>query len=170
MPQLANSNKEDALARPSQTPLLPDTAQTILKCITNAMTSSPSSELFQEINQITAEIRIILEKSGNIMQQTTQKPSQPTPQPQLPSQPNPTNPSNTFELLQSMVNNLNINNNPGFSSPDKILTPPIGIQGNQLQSINMLGTANSTLRQSKSKTTHTQESEVVFNFFHVKTM
>jgi hypothetical protein len=144
MPQLAISGKEDPLARPSQTPLLPDTAQTILKCITGAL-ANPSTELFQEINQITSEIRIILEKNGSLQ---TQKPPQPVPLPQAQTNANVTNSQNTFELLQSMVNSLNINNNlsnTGFSSPDKILTPPTGIQSSQIQSIGMLG-SNSVIR------------------------
>ena len=102
------------MARTVQSPLLPETIQTILKCI-----STPSiaigTELSQELYLINLEARTLIDKLG-----VAQK---------LPAQ----NIGNqNFELIQSMMNNININNNnnnnnPNFSSPSKIFTPPIGM-------------------------------------------
>jgi hypothetical protein len=130
--------------RLGQTPLLNDTIQAILKCI-----STPSiplgPELSQDLLQINLEARCLFEKSG--LQQTTQK--------LLPTQAQNLASPNSFELLQSMMNNLNINNinntnnmnfnnnnNININSPSKIYTPPIGVQNNQVnlnQSVSLPG-------------------------------
>lgn len=100
--------------------LLPEAIQTILKCISAA--PNLSNELSQEILLINSEVRLMFDK---LAQKTV---------------PNP----NNFDLLQTVMNNMSISNmnsqtSNNFNSPNKIFTPPIGIQQNPLQSVNLNG-------------------------------
>ena len=112
------------MQRPIQSPLLPETIQTILKCISSAqLTISP--ELSQELYQINLEARSILEKSG-IAQKL------------LPPQTQNIGSQNNFELIQSMMNSMNNNNtNNNFNSPSKIFTQPIGVQNSLQGTVNL---------------------------------
>jgi hypothetical protein len=94
VPQLS-SNKEDQLV---QMPLLPETVQTILKCI-GASTNNISNELSQEIFQMNLQAKLLLDKP-NLSQLQQQ---------QLKGNTLIGGNQGTFDMLQSMMNNLNMN-------------------------------------------------------------
>ena len=87
-----------------QMPLLPETVQTILKCI-SASTNNISQELSQEIFQMNLQTKLLLDKPNLTLQQQQQQ------QQQLKQGQNTLMGGNqgTFDMLQSMMNNLNMN-------------------------------------------------------------
>ena len=114
MPHLNSNNlnllKDDQLnMRPTvQMPLLPETVQTILKCI-GASTNSISAELSQEIFQMNLQAKILLEKPNLLIQQQQQQQQQQQLKPSV--LPNPlVGNQGTFDMLQSMMTNLNLTN------------------------------------------------------------
>ena len=129
VPQLNPNFKDDPSLQNSrpiiQMPLLPETVQTILKCI-GASSNSVSTELSQEIFQMNVQARLILDKPGSANSQQQQPASStaatasstntqtpivpPSNQKQnLPQQPQPNQATTTYEMIQSMMNNLNMN-------------------------------------------------------------
>ena len=112
-------------ARSIQAPMLPETIQTILKCIsTPPMTIS--TELQQELYQINLEARALIEKLLLAQKSSQQNIG-----------------TQNFELLQSMIGNMNMgmnsaNTNSNFNSPSKIFPPTsLGVNQNPLQAVNM---------------------------------
>ena len=81
-----------------QMPLLPETVQTILKCI-GASTNNISNELSQEIFQMNLQAKLLLDKP-NLSQLQQQ---------QLKGNTLIGGNQGTFDMLQSMMNNLNMN-------------------------------------------------------------
>lgn len=166
VPQLANpstlTKEEQMNMRPiMQNTLLPETVQTILKCI-----SSPginvSTEVSAEIIQMSMQARFIFEKLQPTPAGLPQTPLAPS-QTQTPSQlkPNPlSNPAlagagnqGTLEMIQNMMNTLNMAN-PNqqqpitFNSPNKLMQVNPAIQ-NALSSINSQNILSNNLDQSK---------------------
>ncbi len=137
VPQLNSSlSKEDQLnQRPIiQMPLLPETVQTILKCI-SASSNGVSTELSQEIFQMNVQARLLLDKP-NLTSQPQVPQLQPLVKPFVNNQ-------GTYEMIQSMMN-LNINtpstqtpmsNFP--NSPSKLLLSQLNNQGMNLPSAGM---------------------------------
>lgn len=90
--------KDDQMRPIVQMPLLPDTVQTILKCI-GASSNNIATELSQEIFQMNLQAKLLLDKPNLSMQQ----------QQQLKSNTLMGGNQGTFDMLQSMMNNLNMN-------------------------------------------------------------
>lgn len=84
-----------------QMPLLPETVQTILKCI-GASGNNISNELSQEIFQMNLQAKLLLDKPNNLSQLQQQ-------QQQLKGNTLMGGNQGTFDMLQSMMNNLNMN-------------------------------------------------------------
>lgn len=84
-----------------QMPLLPHTVQTILKCI-GASSNNIATELSQEIFQMNLQAKLLLDKPNINMQQQQQ-------QQQLKGNTLMGGNQGTFDMLQSMMNNLNMN-------------------------------------------------------------
>ncbi len=128
VPQLSGA-KEDQMRPIVQMPLLPETVQTILKCISASTSINLNQELTQEIFQMNLQAKLLLDKPNLILQQ----------QQQLKQGQNSLIGGNqgTFDMLQSMMNNLNMtsqnttNPNSNYSnSPNKMLmsqlSQPVG--------------------------------------------
>lgn len=158
VPQLANPNtltKEEQMnMRPiMQNSLLPETVQTILKCLASPGINV-SAEVSAEIIQMTMQARFLFDKQLQQQQQQptptglTQTPLAPS-QAQTPSQqqqqqlkPNPlsnpalagANSQGALEMLQTMMNSLNMTNPNqqqsalSFNSPNKIMQVNPAIQ------------------------------------------
>jgi len=147
VPQLNANNlnllKDDQsnLRPPIQMPLLPETIQTILKCIITP-TNPISQELQQEIFQINMQTKLLLEKPNLLLQQQQQQ--QQIKSAGLPNQ-------GTFDMIQSMMTNLNLTNlnnqnlNNYTSSPSKMILSQLS-QGSSLtpQMINSTNSLDQT--------------------------
>jgi hypothetical protein len=100
VPQLFGANKDESGFRPIQLQIMPETLQTIIKCIGSSSTNI-SNELTQEILQINTQARLLLEKQQQLQQQQQQ---------QIKGTQNPlatVGNQGTIEMIQSMINNLN---------------------------------------------------------------
>jgi CCR4-NOT transcription complex subunit 1 len=152
VPQLAAINKDDINSRSSVSiPLQPETVQTILKCI-GSSSNSVSQELSQEIFQMNAQARLLLDKPN--LQQNQQQ-ANALPQQAIKSL---TANQGPYDMIQSMIN-LNINNlNPtqipnltNFSnSPNKLLMSQISSISS---STNTPGLNNSAVSNSSNTST-----------------
>lgn len=132
VPQLSGTsiNKDDQMRPIVQMPLLPETVQTILKCI-SASTNNIATELSQEIFQMNLQAKLLLDKPNLTIQQ----------QQQLKSGTLMGGNQGTFDMLQSMMNNINMNaqtTNLGINnysnSPNKMILSGISsLQSSTLQ-------------------------------------
>jgi len=153
VPQLSGV-KEDQMRPIVQMPLLPETVQTILKCISAAANVSLSQELSQEIFQMNLQAKLLIDKPSLILQQQQQ---------QLKQGQNTLMGGNqgTFDMLQSMMNNLNMSaQNPNANtsqayanSPNKMLmsqlSQPVGGSAAGLSRLNSPQVGQETAQYSK---------------------